>query len=81
MIDVTLVTCHAPSVANPADHEVRVVGWERRKDRVSADLVLAFFDERRLSEVPDAVRRATRQHLQSSSGSHCPGRLGPVLLN
>lgn len=48
----------APSVANPADHEVRVLGWERRTDSVSADLASAFFDDALFFELPDVVRES-----------------------
>jgi len=51
-------TTSAPRDANLPDHEVRVVGWERRMDLVSADVVPAFFDERRMNALPDAVRES-----------------------
>jgi len=51
-------TTNAPYEANPADHEMRVAGWERRMDCVSVDLVPAFFDERLLYALPDTVRKS-----------------------
>ena len=53
--DLTESRTDPPSVANPADHEVRVISWERRIDNVSADLVSAFLDEARFLELQDAV--------------------------
>jgi hypothetical protein len=53
--DLTEGRTDPPSVANPADREVRVISWERRIDGVSADLVAAFFDETDFSEVPAVV--------------------------
>ena len=56
--DLTEGLTAVPSAVNPEDHEVRVIGWERRIDTVSRDLVSAFFDESRYFELPDAVRRS-----------------------
>lgn len=56
--DLTEGLTAAPSAANPEDHEVRVMGWERRMDSVSRDLVTAFFDESRYFGLPGAVRQS-----------------------
>lgn len=53
--DLTEGRTDPPSVRNPEDNEVRVIGWRPRLDSVSAELAPSFFDEARFFELPAAV--------------------------